>query len=131
MKKWRISLTQGLVLVKFEPGALVTPQMLKDVYDELNADPEKYRATNAVYDLRGIVPDPKAGFEQMENVALHVGTNRQDWWKHNKTAFVVNGKLSFGIARMYATLGEDKLGHQVNVFDDDLESAISWAQPAD
>lgn len=131
-KVWRISIHQGLVLIKFQPGAFITHEILKSVYDELNADPQKYRITNVVYDLRDIVPDPNAGFKEMVDIVEHVKANRQDWWKHDKTAYVVSGKFSYGMARMYATLGENKLGHQVNIFDNDLEAAIKWAKlPAD
>jgi hypothetical protein len=55
---------------------------------------------------------------------------REPWWKHDKTALVTNNAAVFGMARMYASLIEGKLNHQVAIFDNDLKAAIEWTRPA-
>ena len=131
LKKWSLTLHQGVALVSFAQGTLITPEMLIDTYDALNADPQKYRTTNAVYDLRNIVPDQTFGFERMLRVAGYVQANREPWWKHEKTALVVSTSVTYGLSRMYSALMDGKTGHQVKVFEEDLEAAIKWAQAPD
>jgi hypothetical protein len=55
---------------------------------------------------------------------------RESWWKHDKTALVVNSKVLFGMARMYATLMEGKLNHKVRIFENDLPAAMAWTRSA-
>lgn len=129
MLKWRLSIHQGVVLIQFEPGTVVTPEMLKDIYHELNSDPEKYRTTNIVWDLRNIVPSQSLGFEEMLQIVRHIQASWDDQWKHEKSALLVNSKALFGLSRIYASLVEDKLGYEVNVFEDGLQAAIDWAKP--
>ncbi len=130
MKPWRLSSRQGVVLVEFDPGAVVTNQMRKDIYCELNADPQKYRTTNIVYDMRNIELDQSVNYENLIEVVEYFQASRESWWTHNKTALVVSSKVAYGLSRMYATLAEESLDYEVRVFDNDLESAISWAQPS-
>lgn len=128
MKAWRISLKQGVVLIEFDDGTVVGPEMLLDTYRTLSADPEKYRSRNAVYDLRNIVPSADAGFETAREAVKTFGALRQEGWKHKKTALVVSSKITYGLCRMYATLVEENLDYEARVFDRDLEAAIRWAQ---
>ncbi len=130
MKQWRISMRQGVVLVEFEDGTVLTPEMLLDIYRVLNADPQKYRTTNVVYDLRNTVPDKTANVDQIVDVAATFKTQRESWWKHEKTALVASTKVMYGLCRMYASMAEDTLDYEVQVFDNDLESAFIWARPS-
>ncbi len=71
-KPWKLSLHQGVALIQFVSGTLVTPQMLKDVYHGLNDQPDKYRTTNMVWDLRNIVFAPSIGFEEVMRIVHHI-----------------------------------------------------------
>jgi peroxiredoxin len=127
-KDWRISLNQGVVLVQFSPGAMVTSEVLVDLHDCLVADPEKYRKSNAVLDLRNIVPSGDTGYEQMQKIVHRFQVMRQAWWKHEKTALVVSSDLAFGLSRIYASLAENIENYEVRIFKDDLEGAMAWAR---
>lgn len=127
-KDWRISLNQGVVLVQFSPGATVSAEVLVGLHDFLAADPEKYRKTNAVLDLRNIVPSGDTGYEQMQKIVHRFQVMRQAWWKHEKTALVVSNDLTFGLSRIYASLSENIENYRVKIFRDDLESALAWAR---
>ena len=128
MKPWRITLRQGLVLVTFEPGKEITLAMIRDINHQLNSDPKKYRLTNVVYDLRGIVPAKVIDLDKITELVEHMQTRRESWWKHEKTAMVVDSKITYGLSRMYTAMAEGVLEHQVNIFEDDLEAAIEWAR---
>lgn len=127
-KAWRISLSQGVVLVQFSPGATVTSNVLVGLHDFLVADPEKYRSINAVLDLRNIVPGGDTGYEDMQRIVHRFQVMRQAWWKHEKTALVVASDLTFGLSRIYASLAENIENYEVKIFKDDLDSAIAWAR---
>jgi hypothetical protein len=131
MNPWSISIDHGVVLIEFNPGTVITPDLLIDIYKALNADPEKYRSTNVVYDMRDIVPTEEASFEKMIGVVKTFQDQREGWWKHEKTALVVNSKIAYGLSRMYATLAEENLDYEVRVFDSDLTAAMAWAQASD
>jgi hypothetical protein len=127
IKTWRISLKQGVVFVEFEDGAVTGAGTFMEISRELHSNPEKYRSSNLVLDLRNIVPGPDTGFESLQNMVQQFKATRQAGLAHKKTALVVAGKLAFGLSRIYASLVEDSLDYQVNVFEDDLQAAIAWA----
>ena len=116
-------------MVKFDPGTLVTPEMLEQVTDELNSQPQKYRVTNLVLDLRNVKPDPIVGYEELSQIAVHIQAGWENGWTHEKTAVVVTDKVTFGMSRIYAALADVQLNYRVRIFDNDLEAAIQWAQP--
>ncbi len=130
MNKWRISFDQGLVVVEFDSETPITDEMFIEIYRTLNSDPQKYRITNAVYDMRNIVLDENINFKNLFEMVKQFEVSRESWWKHEKTALVVNSKVAYGISRMYATLAQDQMGYEVQIFVDDLQAAIEWAQPS-
>lgn len=130
MKNWRISREPGVVLIQFEPGTLVDMRLLTKVYDDLSADPQIYSTNNFVWDLRDTEPTLNTGFAEMESMVDYFRARRESWWEHEKTALVVNSKVLFGMARMYASLMEGKLNHRVEIFQDDLTAALEWARLA-
>jgi hypothetical protein len=129
MQDWQLSLTQGIVLVKFRPGALITSQLIMDVYDVLDSDPEKYRTTNLVFDARDVSVEKGLDFDKIGSLLDYVLARRQAWPAHNKTAMVVNSKAVYGLGRVYAALVDFKIGLEVKLFEDDLQAAIDWAIP--
>jgi hypothetical protein len=130
-KDWRISLSQGVVLVQFTPGATVTSEVIVALHDFLAADPDKYRNTNAVLDFRNIEPGGDTGYQEMQRIVHRFQVIRQAWWKHEKTALVVDSNLVFGLSRIYASLVEDIENYEVKIFKQDLPAAIAWAQASD
>ena len=129
--RWRISLRQGLVLVEFKPGTVLTSEMIKTITSALNAQPEKYRTTNAIWDMRHVAPGPETGFNEVFQVKEHIQTHWQSWWTQSKLALLTANKASYGMSRMFASLAESSLEYKVRIFKDDLQAAIEWAQAPD
>ena len=129
--RWQISLSKGVVVIQFTPGTVVDLEVIKGVYKELISEPAKYRSTNAVWDFRGALPGQNLHYEELNKLVEHFRELRQDWWKHKKSAVVVSGKAAFGLIRMYGALMDGRLDHEMQIFENDLEAAIKWAQPQD
>jgi hypothetical protein len=129
MESWRISIHQGLVLIQFDPGTVVTADMLTAITDTLNSEPDKYRSTNVVWDLRNIEPEPNRGFDKLMHVAEHIQAGWQPGWKQRKTAVVADSRVIYGLSRIYAALADHQLDYEVQVFENDLQAALEWAQP--
>lgn len=127
MAQWRISREHGVILISFPPGTVIALELILGVYGELNANPEKFGNANLVWDLRDTVPDSKADFDLTSKLVNQIQSGGSVWWKHGKAAMVVNNPVSFGMARMYASLMDGMEGHTVEIFDGDLSSAIAWA----
>jgi hypothetical protein len=124
---WQILLYQGLVLVEFAHGTMISPEMFADINRFLNADPTKYRTANLVCDLRNVVPSPETGYKEMMQLAGRFRGMMESWWKHEKTALVVSNELVYGLGRMYGALAEYNSGLKVEIFRNDLRGAIHWA----
>jgi hypothetical protein len=129
MQEWRLTIHQGVVLIQFDSGTVVTPPMLKDIYRGLNAEPEKFRATKVVWDFRNIQFHPDIGYEKVLELVKHVEHEWDDSWQVKKSAIVAKSKAFFGVCRIYASLVNDQLNYEVNVFENNLQAAIDWAQP--
>lgn len=127
-RPWQVLLYQGLALIEFARGTMVTPEMLMDINRFLNADPTKYRTTNLVCDLRNVMPSAKNGYKEMMHLAGRFRSLMESWWKHQKTALVVSSEVIYGLGRMYGALAEYNSGLQVEIFRNDLQAAIQWSQ---
>jgi hypothetical protein len=130
MSNWRLSLHQGIALIEFDTGMMIAPDILKSIYHALNSEPDKYRTTNTVWDFRNIEVDPDLGFDEMMQIVKHIKSQWDHKWQSTKSAMVVKTKAVYGLVRIYAALVEDQLDYEVNLFDNDLQAAIDWAQPA-
>ncbi len=130
MKEWRLSIHQGVVLIEFDPGTVLNPAMMRVITGKMNAEPEKFRTTNVVWDIRNILPDHDSGFDEMFRVVDYIRASWESWWTQTKTALVVGSKETLGLGRMFAALAEQSLDYEVQIFDNDLEGAINWAQPS-
>jgi hypothetical protein len=128
MKPWRLSIKQGLVLIEFADNTLITVDELKGVFAELNSEPDKYRFTNVVWDLRNITPDENLNFESFSKLVDYFKTQRQSHWKHDKTALVVSSQVAYGLSRIFGALAEDTLDYELKIFVNELQAALDWAQ---
>jgi len=124
----QITPLEGVILIQFTPGTVVSSELFKDIFSEFSADAEKYHHVNHVWDLRYITPSLKMGFEDMIRLVQHLKSRWDSQWKIEKTALVVASKAAFGLSRMFVTLAEDNLDYEVKVFENDLEAALDWAR---
>jgi hypothetical protein len=127
LTEWTLDIYKGVTLVTFKPGTPIKPDLLRAVYDSLNSDPTKYRTCNVVWDVRGVLLAEKLGFEPIFKLVDYFTENREDWWTHDRTAFVVDKKAVAGLIRIFDALKDQKLPYEVKVFWDDLEAAVAWA----
>lgn len=129
-QEWRLSLHQGIVLIEFDAGTVINFNNLKGIYAKLNSKPSKYRTTNMVWDLRNIELDLALGYGEITQLVKHIKNTWDKNWTTDKSAMVVKSKAVFGMTRMYAALVEVQLPYEVQVFDNDIQSAIDWARPS-
>lgn len=129
-KDWRITIERGVVLIRFAQGAIIDADLLKSAYNQLAADPEKYRNVNAVWDFRKVIAGQRLGYAEISEVVEHFQSLRQGFWQHRKSAVVVGNKVSYGLCRMYGALMDGKLDFELNIFENDLDAAIAWAAAA-
>jgi hypothetical protein len=69
----------------------------------------------------------KLGFDPIFKLVDYFTENREGWWTHDRTAFVVDKKAVAGLIRIFDALKDQKLPYEVKVFWDDLEAAVAWA----
>ena len=117
-------------MVHFIPGTVITADMIIAVNFDLDSQPCWYRTTNVVWDLRNTLPEPSAGYDAILELVKRFSQLKGDWWRRRKTALVVASKVSFGLSRIYASIVDDIIDSELQIFYQDMPAALCWADSA-
>jgi len=111
------------VFVRVRPRGTVRLHMLLELLERLYDMPE-YRDEKRgdLWDFRG--SPAELDFEDLLQIRSYIRRHYDDSWSHERTAFVIESKYQYGLARIYEKLAEDAT-FELKVFED-IEEAERW-----
>jgi hypothetical protein len=122
---YEIEMGDSYLLVRFEDGTRVTPDMVLSVLrEEFNLPKEKVICD--LWDLRGCHADKTIDASMMIQFVSYIKDRYHSELMHRKTAILVDKDVAFGLTRMFQILAED-LPYEVEIFRDEHE-AQRWVQ---
>lgn len=122
---YRIASRDAYLLVSFEAGTRVTPDMVLSVLQEEFNLP-KAMVVCDLWDLRGCHADKAIDAGTMIQFVSYISDRYHSKLMHKKTAILVDKDVAFGLTRMFQILAED-LPYEVEIFRDEHE-AQRWIQ---
>ncbi len=120
---YKIESLDGVFLVTFQKGTIVHPQLLIKAIN-FRKSLDEAGQQNSVWDFRGCLPSDDFGYDAMERVVNHIN-NYPAATRDLRQAIVVDGKVQYGLSRMYQILARD-FPTDIIVFFDYMK-AMEWA----
>lgn len=110
------------MVVRLDPGTVLTLEMAQAALSQQRSRPE-HQTLNDIWDTRGCRADNLFDGDDVMGVVDYIQTLHFAGY-HRRTALVVDSDESYGVSRMFQTLGED-LPYDIQVFRD-MERAREW-----
>jgi hypothetical protein len=101
-ERFTIERQDHAILVMFEPGSEVSPEMIMGALDREN---ERFEIQGRyhIWDFRSCRPSEDFDYDAVLRIIGHVQTQYNDEWSA-KTAILVDQDLQFGLSRMFEAL---------------------------